>query len=489
MPPAELKLARYGVLLESETDFAGWRDAARRLALNEVRPEDISWHVAAGSGRPPSDLPAVPDGVQLVVPRDFIEHAETAFCHSDPSRFALLYRMLWRLRTEPKLLAIASDPDTRRLEAMEKAVRRDSHQMHAFVRFRKIGDGDEERYVAWFEPDHFIVERNADFFVRRFTGMRWTILTPHTSADWDGERLAIGPGAAKGDAPEQDDTEALWRTYFENIFNPARLKVKAMQKEMPKKYWRNLPEASLIPELIAGADKAATEMIARMPTIPAPHHAKVQAKHWPKREPAEVSQGDEASSISELREAAKGCRRCPLWRDATQTVFGEGPDDAKVIFVGEQPGDQEDLASKPFVGPAGKVFDAILDDAGVDRQKVYVTNAVKHFKFEPRGKRRIHSKPNAGEVQACRWWIDREFTLIKPDLAVALGATAALSLLGKAIPVTRMRGQVIEREDGLRVFITIHPSFILRIQEAAEKDAERERFLTDMRQVKRLMTT
>ncbi|AZV18428.1 UdgX family uracil-DNA binding protein [Mesorhizobium sp. M7A.F.Ce.TU.012.03.2.1] len=483
MRPAELDLVRYSVRLDSETDFAGWRDAARRLALNEVRPEDVGWHVAPGSDQ--AELPEVPAGAQLVVPRDFIGHAETAFCHSDPGRFAFLYRMLWRLRDEPKLLEIASDPDTRRLEAMEKAVRRDSHKMHAFVRFRKIGDGADERYVAWFEPDHFIVERNADFFVRRFTGMRWTILTPYASADWDGERLAIGPGAAKGDAPDQDDTAALWRTYFENIFNPARLKVKAMQKEMPKKYWRNLPEASLIPDMIAGADKAAKDMIAKMPTTPAPHHAKVQARHWPKQ-PAEAPE-DDADTIPELREVAKGCRRCPLWRDATQTVFGEGPDNAKVIFVGEQPGDQEDLAGKPFVGPAGKVFDAILDDAGVDRQKVYVTNAVKHFKFEPRGKRRIHSKPNSGEIQACRWWIDQEFELIKPNLAVALGATAAMSLLGKAIPVTKMRGQVIEREDGLRVFITIHPSFILRIRESADKEAERERFLQDMKLVKRLM--
>ncbi len=165
----------------------------------------------------------------------------------------------------------------------------------------------------------------------------------------------------------------------------------------------------------------------------------------------------------------------------------KGPDDAKVVFVGEQPGDQEDLAGKPFVGPAGKVFDAILEDAGIDRLKVYVTNAVKHFKFEPRGKRRIHSKPNAGEIQACRWWLDKELALIKPDLVVALGATAAQSLLGKAVPVTKLRGDVIEREDGLRVFVTIHPSFILRIREAADKEAERARFLKDMRAVKKLM--
>ncbi len=196
---------------------------------------------------------------------------------------------------------------------------------------------------------------------------------------------------------------------------------------------------------------------------------------------------DEATTLEEARQAARHCRRCPLWRNATQTVFGTGPETAEVVFVGEQPGDQEDLAGEPFVGPAGKVLDATLGEAGIDRLKTYVTNAVKHFKFEPRGKRRIHSKPNAGEVQACRWWLDLELALVKPKLAVALGATAALGLLGKAIPVTKRRGEVIEREDGLRVFITIHPSFILRIPDAADKDAERARFLNDMKAVKRLM--
>jgi uracil-DNA glycosylase len=455
--------------------------------LNDVGPEDIAWAVADRAEATAGALPHVPAGAELKVPREFVERAETALCHSDPERFAFLYRLLWRLRGEPDLLKIASDPDIRRFEALERSVRRDIHKMRAFVRFRKIGEGDEERYVAWFEPQHFIVERNAPFFVRRFTGMRWTILTPYASADWDGGRLTLGPAAEKRDAPAEDAAEDLWLTYYRNIFNPARLKVKAMQAEMPKKYWRNLPEASIIPDLISGAEEAALDMVERMPTAPARHHAKVQAMHWPAQKSPEAAADAEYSSIDDTRDAAKGCRRCPLWRDATQTVFGEGPEAAKVVLVGEQPGDQEDIAGKPFVGPAGKVFDAILDDAGIDRLKVYVTNAVKHFKFEPRGKRRIHSKPNAGEVQACRWWLDKELALIKPNLVVALGATAAQSLLGRAVPVTKMRGQVIEREDGVRVFVTIHPSFILRIREPQDKAAERERFLRDMRAVKKLM--
>jgi uracil-DNA glycosylase family protein len=222
-------------------------------------------------------------------------------------------------------------------------------------------------------------------------------------------------------------------------------------------------------------------------TAPAPHHARVKARNWPEPEPAQGDPAEDVDTISELREIAKSCRRCPLWRDATQTVFGEGPEKASVVFVGEQPGDQEDLAGKPFVGPAGTVFDDVLGEAGIDRLKVYVTNAVKHFKFEPRGKRRIHAKPNAGEVQACRWWLDKELTIIKPDLAVALGATAAQSLLGKAVPVMKMRGEVVEREDGLKVFVTIHPSFILRIREPDDKQAERARFAADMKAVRKLM--
>lgn len=479
--------ARHMVALSGETDFNGWRDAARRLALNEVPPQSVDWRVGTTDelfayGTP---LPDAPAGRQFTVPREFVERAEAVICHSDPERFAVLYRLLWRLRRNHDLLRIATDTDVIRLQRMEKSVRRDIHKMRAFVRFVEIREGDDVRYAAWFEPEHFIVERNAPFFIRRFTGMHWTILTPYASADWDGEKLTIRPGATRADVPARDATEDLWRTYFSNIFNPARLKVKAMQAEMPKKYWRNLPEASLIPELIRGADKSARTMIEKLPTSPAAHHAKVQEQYWMKT--TEPEEEKTAESLTELGAQAETCRRCPLWQNATQTVFGEGRQEARVVFVGEQPGDQEDIAGKPFVGPAGRLLDSILEEADIDRTKVYVTNAVKHFKFEPRGKRRIHSKPNAGEVRACHWWLGQELDLIKPDVVVALGATAAQSLLGKQVPITKMRGSTVEDDKGQKIFITVHPSYLLRIPNAVDKAAERKRFLKDMQAVRKLM--
>ncbi len=218
-----------------------------------------------------------------------------------------------------------------------------------------------------------------------------------------------------------------------------------------------------------------------------PSAARSRSGPDPGRAAAKAEDRGDYASLAEARDAAAACRRCPLWRNATQTVFGEGPESAEVLFLGEQPGSQEDLAGRPFVGPAGKLFNALLDEAGIARHRAYVTNAVKHFKFEPRGKRRIHSKPNAGEIRACRWWADHELALVRPKIAVALGATAIQSLLGKAMPVTGMRGRVIRRDDGLRVFITVHPSYILRIRGEADRQAERARFLEDMTAVKELL--
>lgn len=192
-------------------------------------------------------------------------------------------------------------------------------------------------------------------------------------------------------------------------------------------------------------------------------------------------------SLEALRQEAKSCTRCDLYKTATQTVFGEGAENARVVFVGEQPGDREDLAGQPFVGPAGQLFDTILEEVGIDRRKTYVTNAVKHFKFTPRGKRRIHAKPNAGEIRACNWWLEQELALLRPDVAVALGATAVKALTGKTLAITRARGEVIEGIEAVPVFVTVHPSYLLRIPDRAAREEEHRRFTEDMRKVRNMM--
>ncbi len=186
------------------------------------------------------------------------------------------------------------------------------------------------------------------------------------------------------------------------------------------------------------------------------------------------------AALEALRQNAKGCTRCDLYKHATHIVFSEGPVDAPLMLVGEQPGDQEDLQGRPFVGPAGQILDEALEKAGIDRARTYVSNAVKHFKFELRGKRRIHSKPNAGEISACRWWLDQERALIKPRIIVALGATAGHSLLGKSVTISRLRGTSITLPDGSECHVTIHPSYLLRIPDEARKQEEYLQFVEEL---------
>jgi uracil-DNA glycosylase len=188
-------------------------------------------------------------------------------------------------------------------------------------------------------------------------------------------------------------------------------------------------------------------------------------------------------ALPDLRGAAAGCRGCGLWRNATQTVFGEGTAGADVMFVGEVPGDREDLAGKPFVGPAGQIFDQALEEVGIDRGEVYVTNVVKHFKFEPRGKRRIHKRPNAEEVKACRPWLEAELAVVQPEVLVCLGATAAQALLGRAFRVTKQRGEFVDSDLAPSVTATIHPSAILRAPDDEAREMERGLFVRDLRKV------
>jgi DNA polymerase len=459
-------------------DLDAFRQAARGLIAAGAAPESVSWHEgeddALPFGDPPPEAAAAPP---LSVPKRFHELAEPVICHRDPERFALLYQALWRLaQGERSLLQDPTHPLVRRLERMASAVHRDEHRMTAFLRFRRVGAEDGERFVAWFEPEHHILRRAAPFFIGRFAAMRWSILTPDGSLHWNGRALETGPGMRREDAPDEDSLEGAWGRYYAATFNPARANPAMMRAEMPKRYWRNLPEAALIPDLLEGAAARTRAMIA--------------AKAEPPRKaiPApELHAPGPAGTLAGLASEIAACRRCPLHGAATQPVFGEGPADAPVALVGEQPGDQEDLAGRVFVGPAGQLLDLALAEAGIDRARIYVTNAVKHFKYEVRGKRRIHQRPNSGEVEACRWWVERELGLLRPRLAVALGATAARALSGHAGPLSALRGRPLSFRGGLPGLVTVHPSYLLRLPDPAAQAAEHRRFVAELGQAAALV--
>ena len=472
------------IVLKYQTDFDGWRQTARTLVLDGVSPADVIWSVEGDEDElfaSTGTTPQPPSSTETFnVPAKFPELARIAILHRDRERFAILYRLLWRLRSHHDLLEVATDSDVSCVAAMARAVRRDEHKMHAFVRFREIGRERDAHYVAWFEPEHHIVELAAPFFARRFADMPWSILTPDLCAHWDGVAISFSPGVNKAEAPTSDRLEETWRRYYVAIFNPARLKVKAMQTEMPRKYWRNLPEASMIKPLIADAARVTDAMIAK--TATEPH--KVQKRL---EEPVRRKSVAAADELETLREEAAGCRACPLWKDATQTVFGEGPPDARIMLVGEQPGDKEDLAGKPFVGPAGHMLDRALVESGIDRKQVYVTGAVKHFKFVPRGKIRLHQKPSTSQIKACRPWYERELATIKPVLVVAMGATAAHAVFSKVTPVNKSRGRFIDLDDETKALVTVHPSYLLRLPDADAKALEYERFISDLKMAAALL--
>lgn len=453
----------YTVSMLEPDDFAFWREKARQLVQCAIPPEQVSWTEPGSSGDlfagEGTQLPVPPlDAPQIRASKRFLGLAKNAVLHSDPERFALLYALLWRLQRHPRIMEDTTDPQVRRVQELDKSVRRDSHKMHAFVRFRRVErDNGTDHYVAWFEPDHHIVRANAGFFQRRFANMCWSILTPKGCIHWDGAVMRESPPAQRSDAPGGDPAEELWRTYYASIFNPARLKVGAMLSEMPKKYWKNLPEASLIPELIAGAQSREAQMVS------------AGAQGFTER----------PDTLDGVNAAIQQCRQCPIGCAATQAVMGEGTVaqrhdvTPKLMILGEQPGDQEDLAGRPFIGPAGQLLDRFLSQAGIERSAAYVTNAVKHFKYVQRGKRRIHQSPTAKEVDTCRWWLEAERALVQPRVILALGASAARAILGKTVSVGQVRGRAIALEDGSELWVTVHPSYLLRLDGDAQAEQER----------------
>ncbi len=461
---------------------AAWRTAARGLLAQGVA--DVVWQVGEGA----ADLFAVDVASALVppaaltLPRAAVAEMEVALCHADPQRFARAYGLLWRLNDGTLRWGDRADPAMRKLLEQARTARRAIHKMHAFVRFREVaGDRGRRAFMAWFEPDHPVVEAASPFFAKRFGDMDWAILTPEITASFMDGKLGYHQ-TAPGTVIPDDATEGLWRTYYANIFNPARLMVDAMTSEMPRKYWKNLPEADLIPGLIRQAGARATAMQDAAPSVASPRLL-ARAKTMVAQSLPPVPQ----SGLAGLRAEAAHCTRCPLYGPATQVVFGVGPVDAPLMIVGEQPGDTEDLTGLPFTGPAGKLFDAEAQAAGLDRDQAYITNAVKHFKYLPRGKKRLHQRPNAGEVTACRWWLGQEMAQIRPRLVLAMGSTAVASLTGRGQGILTRRGTVEALADGTPLFITVHPSWILRLPDAGVQATERAKFRADLRRVADLL--
>jgi uracil-DNA glycosylase len=462
-----------------QPSFDAWQSAARDLLRLQAQPDQVLW---TEENEPQSMLPlgtsapttrADNNASPHRVPKAFIATARTVALHAEPQKWSLLYRVLWRLtHGESKLLEVPVDPDTITLTRMRHEVEKDAYRMRAFLRFRETRLNTEPWFVAWYEPEHDTVQLNERFFVERFASMRWSILTPNRCMHWDGQHVTYSSGVTKSSAPTGDAMERLWVAYYSSTFNPARFNPEAMQAQLLKRNWKNLPEAAVIEPLLREAPRRTSRMLAR--------------SEFFRERPSDysVAAPPPGATLEELKAGVGACRACPLWKTASCAVFGEGPRNARVVLVGEQPGDQEDRAGRPFIGPAGQVLDRALAEAQVDRKNVYVTNAVKHFKFEPSGKRRIHKTPNARDIAACRPWLLAELNVLKPELIVTLGATAARSVFDAPIRISAERGRIHQTACG-RTLVTMHPSALLRLPPGTDFELEFERLVADLRLIGR----
>jgi DNA polymerase len=309
------------------------------------------------------------------------------------------------------------------------------------------------------------------------------VLTPAGCAHWEGQgELWYTDGLPEAVVLE-DQMDRLWLTYYRSIFNPARVKEKAMLAEMPQKYWKHLPEAQLIPSLMLEADQRVGQMLQEMPNPGGLNCGERPATYDAKLEAAQSSAA--AGSPEQLHAGIHRCRNCSLWAPATQAVTGEGPVNTEAMIIGEQPGDQEDLEGKPFIGPAGQLLDQVLESLGVQRESLYVTNAVKHFKFKATPKRRLHERPKAGEIDACRPWLLQEITNVSPKLIICLGATAARSLLGRPVSVSSLRGKPLSWRH-FTVVVALHPAAVLR---APDREAALATLTEDLERAFSLLPT
>jgi probable DNA metabolism protein len=492
--------------------FAQWRDAARDLLARQVPPHAVQWSETVHSndlfgaveqtplpyGAAADAAPAQPaagsTGATSAprISRDMLKMLETAACFRAPDRYVFLYKVVWRWQAGQQDVLSAADEDGARLHAMVKTVKREIHKMNAYLRFRERAprkvadavadaatdadadaDADAPQFVAWFEPEHDVLPHVAEHFSRRMGHTTWMIGTPTGTVFWNGASLEAGPALMRGPEDVADSGEAMWLTYYRSIYNPARLNVSVMNGHVASRYWKHMPEGALVPAMIADASSGArrhgqTATVGSRAGVTIPVTAE---RALPQREAA--------SSLDQ-------CRRCDLWRHATQAVAGVGPKTARIMLVGEQPGDQEDLAGTPFIGPAGQVLDDAFALAGLARESIYLTNAVKHFKWEPRGKRRLHKTPAQMEINACAYWLEEELAQVQPQVIVALGGTALKAILGNPkATLTDKLGKPFQHE-GRWIVVVYHPSYILRVPDEGTREQARQGLIAGLAEAQRL---
>jgi probable DNA metabolism protein len=447
--------------VEIDGGFSDFRTKAAALAREGVRPRDVAWREPYAEGATLSmfsdeNHPQILSGRTITVTPGFLRLAE-AVAHSNANgKWDLLYRLLFRLTFENrKLLEVLTDDDVKAALDIQKKIKREVHKIHAFVRFERIEDASEpagERFVAWMKTDHPCLKLAAPFFKRRFGDRSFSIFTPYQSAHWDRKELTYADGMPS--APTRGESmDELWKGYYKSTFNPARMNIPMMKKELPVRYWNALPEAQIIRDLIQES----------------PERLKKMARNQNVR-----ATPPETKDLGVIDQALMTCTACPLYKTATHAVMGAGPAKARIMIVGEQPGDSEDLEGKPFVGPAGQMLDGIMQRLGLERSQVYVTNAVKHFKWKavPGSKTRIHQRASGAEMHACKPWLEREIEAIQPEVIICLGATAAQTIFGRVCKISEFKDRVItDNPYAPNVLVSYHPSAILRASDPSEKSS------------------
>jgi probable DNA metabolism protein len=425
-----------------ETDWTGWRGAARAFVLAGVEPNDLIWTVGSSTELTP------PIEGSFTLPRNLVALAAQAFQAREPERFGLLYTLVWRAHHDGLALSDEHDLDLRIARRLALAVRADAHRMRTLLRFLPIPFQTRPDFLGWYEPEHFVTEANARLLARRDPAHGFTIVTPDGTAHRDRNGLRFGAGLKN---PGDNETLlAWWDAHQDTVLASADGGGGLPEAEEPDEAPRPFDRPSLSPVVLPS---------------------------------------DQTSAARQLARTARGCDRCDLHEPATQTVFGEGPAGARAMFIGEQPGDQEDIIGRAFVGPAGQLLDEALEDAGIDRRLIYITNAVKHFKFVSRGRRRIHQSPSPREIDICRFWLDAERAAVNPTLLVLLGGSAGRAVLGRPVAVTRERGRPFALRDGGTAFLTVHPSYLLRQPDEASRAREYAAFVHDLRIVRDLINS